>query len=127
MINETGILASIDHPNIVKIFECFQDETNFYLISEYCSGGELFEKLRNFRSLTEKNLALIIKNILSAITYCHKKGIVHRDLKPENILFDENQNVKVIDFGASAKLQDPSSKLDKRIGTVSEISIYLSR
>jgi calcium-dependent protein kinase len=118
MINETSILASIDHPNIVKIFECFQDEANYYLISEYCDGGELFEKLRNFRSLTETSIAFIIKNILSAITYCHKKGIVHRDLKPENILFDTNQNVKVIDFGASAKLLNPSSKLDKRIGTV---------
>jgi len=50
----------------------------------------LFDKLRKFRELTEKNLALIIKQILSAITYCHKKGIIHRDLKPENILFDSN-------------------------------------
>jgi calcium-dependent protein kinase len=77
------------------------------LISEYCDGGELFEKIRHVNQLSEKIIASYMKEILSAISYCHKHGIVHRDLKPENILFDTkkpNATLKIIDFGASAKL-----------------------
>lgn len=61
-----------------------------------------------------------MKQILSAVSYCHEKGIVHRDLKPENILFNQkgpNSTIKIIDFGASAKLNS-TEKLNKRIGTV---------
>jgi calcium-dependent protein kinase len=62
-----------------------------------------------------------MKQIISAVMYCHRKGIVHRDLKPENILFDckgEDAILQVIDFGASTKLQNQEEKLKKRIGTV---------
>lgn len=112
-------MIQIDHPNIVKLFEVFTDDQNYYLVSEYCQGGELFERIRQHKKFSENLIAQYIKQIISAISYCHKHGIVHRDLKPENILFDsykEDACVKVIDFGASAKMEN--QPLNKRIGTV---------
>ncbi|CAD8125723.1 unnamed protein product [Paramecium sonneborni] len=119
LLQETGILMDIDHPNIVKLYEIFSDTYSYYLVSEYCEGGELFEKIKLVSILTEKQIANFMKQILSAVSYCHQKGIVHRDLKPENILFDQKHDqasIKIIDFGASAKLQN-FEKLQKRIGT----------
>ncbi|CAD8118042.1 unnamed protein product [Paramecium sonneborni] len=119
LLEETSILMDIDHPNIVKLYEIFSDTFSYYLISEYCDGGELFEKIKHVQILTEKEIANYMKQILSAVSYCHQKGIVHRDLKPENILFDQKNKyatIKIIDFGASAKLQY-CEKLQKRIGT----------
>lgn len=68
----------------------FQDKKSFYIVSEYCKGGELFDILSKKGSLSEKETAHIIKQVLSAICYSHKNNIVHRDLKPENILLDDN-------------------------------------
>ncbi|KAL4446120.1 hypothetical protein ABPG74_021659 [Tetrahymena malaccensis] len=119
LFEELAILRQIDHPCIVKVFEHFQDEKYHYLISEYCTGGELFERIKDVSPFTEKVAAGYMKQILSAISYCHINNIVHRDLKPENILFDSkatNSNLKVIDFGASTKF-DHNEKLTKRIGT----------
>ncbi|CAD8178920.1 unnamed protein product [Paramecium octaurelia] len=119
LLEETAILMDIDHPNIVKLYEIFSDKYSYYLVNEYCEGGELFEKIKLVSILTEKEIANFMKQILSAVSYCHQKGIVHRDLKPENILFDQKHSqasIKIIDFGASAKLQN-CEKLQKRIGT----------
>ncbi|KAM3136552.1 hypothetical protein pb186bvf_011355 [Paramecium bursaria] len=119
LLEECSIMMEMDHPNIVKLFELYTDETSYFLVSEYCEGGELFEKIKQFQILTEKEIAGYMKQILSAVAYCHSRGVVHRDLKPENILFDgkkENAQIKIIDFGASAKLLN-NEKLKKRIGT----------
>jgi len=119
LFEELSILRSIDHPCIVKVFEHFQDDKYHYLISEYCTGGELFERIKDVSPFTEKVAAHYMKQILSAISYCHVNNIVHRDLKPENILFDSkltNSNIKVIDFGASTKF-DHNEMMTKRIGT----------
>jgi calcium-dependent protein kinase len=74
------------------------------LITEYCSGGELFDRIISRGYFTEATAAEYMRQILSAVAYCHSNGIVHRDLKPENFLLDtmeENANLKVIDFGTS--------------------------
>lgn len=120
MFAEMNILKDLDHPNILKLFELYQDDLNYYLITEYCSGGELFNKIKSLNSLTEKLAADYMKQILSAIVYCHEKKIVHRDLKPENLLLDSkksNAQIKVIDFGTSRKF-DVDKKMTKRLGTV---------
>jgi calcium-dependent protein kinase len=89
----------------VKIYEFYQDKKNLYLIQEYIAGGDLFEKIKNSKGGFEENTAaLIMKQVLSAVFYCHKNGVVHRDLKPENILLEDSNNfnnIKVIDFGTS--------------------------
>ena len=71
LLQETSILSQIDHPNIVKLLEVYQDPECYYLISEFCSGGELFERLKKLNSFSEKMAANYIKQILSAIQYCH--------------------------------------------------------
>ena len=107
ILNEINILKQIDHPNVVKIFEFYNSEDAYYLITEFCEGGELFKIISQKKILTEKQCAYIMYQILSAIKYCHKMKIMHRDLKPENILIykhdKENDfyDVKICDFGTS--------------------------
>lgn len=119
MIVEVSILKRLDHPNIIKIFECYKDKTSCYLVTEMCGGGELFEKIKSLRNFSEKMAANYMKQVLSAVAYMHSSGICHRDLKPENLLLssnDKNGQIKVIDFGVSAEVK-PGEKLNKRYGT----------
>ena len=100
--NEVKILSKLSHPNIVQIFEYFEDNTNFYIVSEFCPGGELFEKISEKGQFSEKDAAFILKQILSAVWYLHQNEIVHRDLRPENILLDnktDKPTIKLVDFG----------------------------
>jgi calcium-dependent protein kinase len=111
---EIDIMRQLDHPNIVRLFEVFQDEKRFYLVTELCTGGELFDEITKRSHFSERDAASIIKQVLSAVAYCHAKQICHRDLKPENILFDSNKqtnSIKLIDFGASQRF-DPSKKMN---------------
>jgi len=106
--NEINILSKVDHPNIIRLFEIFEDERHYSLIMEYCSGGELcdriLKKAEKDQAYTEKEAVLIFKQIMTAVSYCHAQGICHRDLKPENILFlneKEDSPIKIVDFGLS--------------------------
>jgi calcium-dependent protein kinase len=78
LLNEIEVLKKLDHPNILKVYEFYQDETNYYIIMEYCAGGELFDRIVNTKHYTEAKAAFIMKQLLSAIAYCHKLNIVHR-------------------------------------------------
>jgi calcium-dependent protein kinase len=101
-VNEVYSLKTLDHPNIIKIFEFYESDEEVHLIMEYCSGGELFEYLLNQKVLNERKTAKLFEQIVRAVFYCHKNAICHRDLKPENFIFDsedENANLKLIDFG----------------------------
>ena len=113
---EVDLLIKMDHPNIVKIFEFYNGEKEYYLIMEYCEGGELFDKIVK-SNLTEIQCAYIMYQILSAVNYCHKMKIIHRDLKPENILIQKDEDgfyrVKICDFGTSKafKIGDTQKQL----------------
>ena len=105
---ELEILKTLDHPNIVKFYEVYQDEKFFHLVMEHCSGGDLFERIEKERQLDEKEAACIMKKIFSATNYLHERGICHRDLKPENFLFSSNIKgceIKIIDFGLSKQFE----------------------
>lgn len=104
MLKEIQILKMLDHPNIIKCFEIFEDDRKFYIATEYCSGGDLFGEIVKMQSFNEAQVAKIIFQILSALSYCHEKSVIHRDLKPENILILENKSgihLKIADFGSS--------------------------
>jgi len=99
---EVDILATLSHPNILQIYEFYDDYVNFYIVSEFCHGGELFDSIIDRGAFTEKEACWIMKQVLGAVRYSHENKIVHRDLKPENILLDENcENpiIKISDWG----------------------------
>ena len=107
IINEIEILKKLNHPDIVKILEFYKTDQAYYIISEYCPCGELFQKAETH--LSENQIAVIFKQILSGLCYLHSNNIVHRDLKLENILIsdieyvpitgEEYLDIKIIDFG----------------------------
>ena len=119
-----------DHPNIIKLYEIFEAPNSVYLVMEECQGGELFDKIsehiENNKMYSEKEAAKIMKQVMSAIEYCHNNGICHRDLKPENLLFlkkgdEANNPLKVIDFGLSKRTLN-NMKFKTRVGTPYYIS-----
>jgi len=123
-LSEVEILRQMDHPNIVRVYEYFQDETYLYIVTELCEGGELLDKIIAKTVLPEAVVAHYMQQLLSAVLYCHTKHIVHRDLKLENLLLlskAEDSLLKIIDFGTSV-LFDPRRKLKRRLGTVCYIA-----
>ena len=124
-LQEIEILKQSDHPNIVKLYEVFETPNSFYLIMEMCNGGNLTNKIEQRintkKCFEERILSELIRQIASAILYCHKKGICHRDLKPDNLCFSnfgnmENNTIKLIDFGLG-KIFDKDIKLKSIVGT----------
>ena len=88
---EMEIHSGLDHPNIIKMFGFFDDETRIVQILEYASGGELYEKLvKQKKGFPEKEAARYIFQFIKAMIYLHSVGIMHRDIKPENILLDQH-------------------------------------
>jgi len=116
---EVEILSKLSHPNIMQIYEVYNDKTNFYIVSEFCQGGELFDAISKKGNFSEIEAAKIMKQVLSAVCYSHQNNIVHRDLKPENILLDDKGNdltIKIIDWGC-AKSFKKNEKMTNRDGT----------
>lgn len=117
--NELTALRTLDHPNIIKLFEVFEDETNIYLVQEFCSGGELFDHLAEQDHFDEFYAASIFEQILKALWYCHKNKICHRDLKPENFMLSGSAEgpgtIKLIDFGLSRKFFEVSETGEKAL------------
>ena len=122
---EVEILKTLDHPNILKVFEYFEDDVDYYIVMEYCPGGDLFDKLESVGTFTERYAARAMKLLFSGLCYLHSRKVVHRDIKPENILminpesFDDF-NIKIIDFNVATK------KVDKKITGVSGTTDYMA-
>jgi calcium-dependent protein kinase len=111
ILKEINILKSLDHQNIMKIYEYYNTPLELYIISELCRYGELLTKLAGSGYISEDTTWKIMKQIFSAVAYCHSNNIIHRDLKPQNIMImDENEEsfaIKVIDFGTSEIFHTP--------------------
>jgi calcium-dependent protein kinase len=108
---EIEILKTLDHPNVIKLYEVWEDTRAIYLVMELCSGGELYDYI-NSAKYTERQACAMFHSIAKAIAYCHSRGIAHRDLKLENFLLDKEgpgATVKLIDFGLSAKYANTAS------------------
>lgn len=116
---EINILKGMDHPNIVKIYEAYQDKRRYFIVTELCTGGQLFDQIIKRPYYSERDAAVVMKQVFSAIVYCHCNNIVHRDLKPENLLLEsegDQATIKVIDFGTSQSF-DPDKKMKQAFGT----------
>ncbi|OMJ90109.1 hypothetical protein SteCoe_7597 [Stentor coeruleus] len=119
MLKETQILKDLDHPNILKCFEIFEDDKRYYVAMEYCPAGDLFTEIVKMKKFNETQVAEIMFQMISALVYCHNRRIIHRDIKPENILLmeaSENLCIKVADFGSSCIL-DPEFRLSGCYGS----------
>jgi calcium-dependent protein kinase len=105
---EIAIMKSLEHPNIVRLYETYEDAAMIYLVMELCEGGELFDQIIAQGFFTERAAAVAVKQMLGAILYLHNHGVCHRDLKPENFLLatkDINSPLKLIDFGLSGRFE----------------------
>lgn len=115
---ELAILKLVDHPNIVKFYESYEDSKYLHLVMELCTGGDVLERLLTHGSFSEAQVASIIRTCLFAVSHLHELDIVHRDLKPENFLYENdspNAEIKIIDFGMSNRLD--RSELHSMVGT----------
>jgi calcium-dependent protein kinase len=118
---EVAIMKIMDHPNIIKLFEGFEDHRNVYLVMELCSGGELFDRIIEAGHFSEVKAAILMQQIFRAMFYMHESKICHRDLKPENFIFQtkdpiEKSPLKIIDFGLSCKFTE-GQVLSTKAGT----------
>lgn len=98
---EISVMRLVRHPNVVELKEVLATKTKIFFIMEYVRGGELFGKVARGR-LKEDVARKYFQQLISAVDYCHSRGVSHRDLKPENLLLDENEDLKISDFGLSA-------------------------
>ena len=123
--SEIDILKIAKHPNIIKLYDVFENEKLIYIIMEYCAGGDLFSYIekRGFR-LKEERAAEIIHKLCTTIYFLHQYGIVHRDLKPENILMTDdtdNADIRLVDFGLG-KIIGPGETCTEPFGTFSYVA-----
>ncbi|XP_066210615.1 STE20-like serine/threonine-protein kinase isoform X1 [Saccopteryx leptura] len=115
---EIDILASCDHPNIVKLLDAFYYENNLWILIEFCAGGAVDAVMLELeRPLTESQIQVVCKQTLEALNYLHDNKIIHRDLKAGNILFTLDGDIKLADFGVSAKNTRTLQRRDSFIGT----------
>lgn len=118
---EVEIMKMLDHPHIVELHEVYETPKKFFLVMEFCEGGELVESVRMKKCMTEEEARIVIRRIAEAVGYLHDHGVVHRDLKPENILLStdipiDRLNVKVSDFGLATWV-NKCSMIEHVVGT----------
>jgi len=122
---EIDILKIGQHPNIIKLYDIYENENYIYIIMEYCSGGDLLSYFEHYEyELKETKVCEIIHKLSMAIYYLHSYGIVHRDLKPENILMTDltpEADIRLLDFGLS-KIVGNEEKCTEPYGTLSFVA-----
>uniref|UniRef100_A0A665TZQ8 non-specific serine/threonine protein kinase n=1 Tax=Echeneis naucrates TaxID=173247 RepID=A0A665TZQ8_ECHNA len=101
IFREVQIMKLLKHPHIIRLYQVMETERMIYLVTEYASGGEIFDHLVAHGRMAEKDARKKFKQIVAAVHFCHCRSIVHRDLKAENLLLDHNLNIKIADFGFS--------------------------
>ncbi|KYQ58228.1 Maternal embryonic leucine zipper kinase [Trachymyrmex zeteki] len=100
---EVEALKTLLHQHICGLYQVIETESHYFMVMEYCSGGELFDHIVEKNKLSESDSRRFFYQIVSAVAYMHSLGYAHRDLKPENVLLDKDENLKLIDFGLCAK------------------------
>lgn len=114
---EISIMKLVRHPYVVRLHEVLASRTKIYIILEFITGGELFDKIVHHGRLSEGEARRYFHQLIDGVDYCHSKGVYHRDLKPENLLLDSLGNLKISDFGLSALPEQGVSLLRTTCGT----------
>jgi serine/threonine protein kinase len=114
---EISIMKLVRHPCVVRLYEVLASRTKIYIILEYITGGELFDKIVRNGRLSESEARKYFHQLIDGVDYCHSKGVYHRDLKPENLLLDSQGNLKISDFGLSALPEQGVTILKTTCGT----------
>lgn len=86
IVREIQILRKLNHPNIIKLYEVYENDLYIHIVLEYLNGGELYQQLQSKGIYSESDAVLVFKSVLEALEYCHSKNVIHRDLKPENLI-----------------------------------------
>ncbi|XP_009786194.1 CBL-interacting serine/threonine-protein kinase 5-like [Nicotiana tabacum] len=123
---EISVMRRVRHPNIVELKEVMATKSKIFFIMEYVKGGELFAKLVSKGKLNEESARKYFQQLISAVDFCHSRGVYHRDLKPENLLLDENEDLKVSDFGLSALPDEQLSRNDGLLHTQCGTPAYVA-
>jgi calcium-dependent protein kinase len=118
---ECSIMQNLDHPNICRLYETYEQGRILFFVLEYCQAGDLFSAIIETEKLSEADTGDIIAQIASALKYAHSMGVAHRDLKPENICLTNRapseNHVKVIDWGLSAYFGATAERMMSAVGT----------
>lgn len=119
---EIDIFKSLDHPNIVKLYETYENDMHFSSTMELCTGGELFDRIVAAGNFGESDASIVMHQVFRAILYMHEKHICHRDIKPDNFLFlndniISNNVLKLIDFGLACEFKPGTASLKTKVGT----------
>ncbi|OHT00125.1 CAMK family protein kinase [Tritrichomonas foetus] len=118
---EALTLKSVCHPNVVRLYDFFEDVFNFYIVMEYCPNGTLLNLIQNKGYLSKPMIQFYFIPIIQALEFCHSRGIVHRDLKPDNILIDVAGRPKIGDWGQSRPFTK-QALLTTYCGTISYVA-----
>src|SRR5262249_38601135 len=121
---EGRAIARLDHPNIVRVFDCDEHHGRLYLVMEFLEGGSLKERLED-GPLAPAAAAELIASLAEAMQHAHERGVVHRDLKPGNVLFTPAGVAKVADFGLAKRL-DSDSLAQTVTGTILGTAAYMA-
>ena len=120
LFQEVRCMKLVQHPNVVRLYEVIDTQTKLYLILELGDGGDMYDHImKHSGGLNEEIAKRYFRQIVEAISYCHKLHVVHRDLKPENVVFFEKSGlVKLTDFGFS-NMFVPGKNLETSCGSLS--------
>ncbi|CAK0831948.1 unnamed protein product [Prorocentrum cordatum] len=125
---EFAVLKRLDHPHVLRIFEDFEDDTNFYIVLEPCRGGDLQEAVAKPHTSDphewERWVAKALQHTLEAVAYCHGRGVIHKDLKPDNVMMAspkgapvQDLHIVVVDFGLAQMFGSPTDRSNEIAGT----------
>ncbi|KAF3646726.1 CBL-interacting serine/threonine-protein kinase 5 [Capsicum baccatum] len=123
---EISVMRRVRHPNIVELKEVMATKSKIFFIMEYVKGGELFKNLVAKGKFKEDTARKYFQQLVSAVDFCHSRGVYHRDLKPENLLLDENEDLKISDFGLSALPDEQLSRNDGLLHTQCGTPAYVA-